>query len=117
MRTSAARAAADLPDVNVWLALAVADHPHHRRASTYWHEEAGRQLAFCRITSLGFLRLITQRQVMGEKPLSVPEAWHAYEAFRELPEVAFAAEPKGCERLLRSWAQGDESSHRRLTDA
>jgi toxin-antitoxin system PIN domain toxin len=97
--------------------LAVADHPHHRRAQSYWHDEAGRELAFCRITSLGFLRLTTHPKAMGGEPLALSEAWCAYEAFRRLPEVAFAAEPEGCERWHRSWAQADDSSHKGWTAA
>ncbi|MEA2558637.1 MAG: hypothetical protein QOH06_141 [Acidobacteriota bacterium] len=34
----------DLPDINVWLALGVADHAHHQRARSYWYEEAGLNL-------------------------------------------------------------------------
>jgi hypothetical protein len=26
----------DLPDINVWLALAVQEHPHHAQAQRYW---------------------------------------------------------------------------------
>ncbi|MEO7416556.1 MAG: VapC toxin family PIN domain ribonuclease, partial [Thermoanaerobaculia bacterium] len=64
----------DLPDINVWLAFSVVDHPHHQRARRYWYEESGDQLAFCRLTSLGFLRLATNATVMGGQPLTVPQA-------------------------------------------
>jgi hypothetical protein len=107
----------DLVDVNVWLALGFADHPHHERARRYWYEESGRELAFCRITALGFLRLSTHPTVMGGRPLTVAEAWRAYGAFRELPEVILAAEPLGCESLLEGWAVGPRPSRRGWTDA
>ena len=90
----------DLPDVNVWLAFSVADHVHHQRARRCWYEESADQLAFCRATALGFLRLATNATVMGGQPLTVPQAWEAYGGFRRLPEVVLAPEPAGCEAWL-----------------
>jgi uncharacterized protein len=107
----------DLPDVNVWLAFSVADHPHHQRAHRYWYEESGEALAFCRITALGFLRLATNATVMGGQPLTVSQAWQAYQSFRRLPEVALAAEPEGCEGWLEQWASGNHLTPRQWTDA
>ena len=48
----------DLLDVNVWLALADSDHTHHGVASTYWMEQEASEVAFCRVSMMGFLRLI-----------------------------------------------------------
>jgi hypothetical protein len=45
----------DLPDVNVWLALGLPDHPHHNRALAYWNNAAGQRVVFCRITALGMV--------------------------------------------------------------
>lgn len=109
--------AIDLPDVNVWLALGVPDHPRHWRARRYWYEESGRELAFCRITALGFLRLTTNPVVMGDEPLTVADAWDAYQDFRRLPEVILAPEPEGCERFLGDWAMGASRSRHHWTDA
>ncbi|MDP1902558.1 MAG: hypothetical protein Q8K96_19230 [Rubrivivax sp.] len=55
----------DLPDVNVWLALAVQEHPHHAAARQYWANEAAARLHFCRVTMLGLVRLLTQPRLMG----------------------------------------------------
>ena len=110
-------AAADLPDVNVWLAISVPDHPHHARARRYWHEEAADRIWFCRITCLGYVRLSTTPAAMQGSPLTVPQAWNAYRAFCRLPEVAFAPEPPGCETLLESWAADGAFSARQWTDA
>jgi toxin-antitoxin system PIN domain toxin len=107
----------DLPDINVWLAFSAADHVHHARARHYWYEEAGDQLAFCRVTALGFLRLSTNASAMDGQPLTVPQAWRAYGDFRRLPEVVLAAEPEGCETWLERWALGDRSTPRLWTDA
>lgn len=107
----------DLPDVDVWLAFSVADHAHHRRARHYWYEEAGDQLAFCRTTALGFLRLSTHSKVMGGQPLTVAEAWHAYRAFRSLPEVLLVEELPDCEAWLGDWARGKQAAAAHWTDA
>lgn len=107
----------DLPDVNVWLAFSMADHAHHPRARHYWYEEAGDQLAFCRTTALGFLRLSTNSKVMAGQPLTVAEAWNAYGAFRRLPEVLLVDEPEDCEAWLGNWALGKQPAPRHWTDA
>ena len=107
----------DLPDINVWLAFSVADHAHHQRARRYWYEESGDQLAFCRVTVLGFLRLSTNATVMGGQPLTVSQAWQSYGAFRRLPEVLLVDEPKGCDAWLERWAMGNRPTARQWTDA
>jgi len=109
--------AIDLPDINVWLAFAVADHAHHQRARRYWYDEAGDRLAFCRVTALGLLRLLTNTTAMAGQPLTVPQAWQAYGAFRRLPEVMLAPEPDGCETWLEHWAMGSAPTARQWTDA
>jgi toxin-antitoxin system PIN domain toxin len=107
----------DFPDVNVWLAFSAADHLHHERARRYWYEESADQLAFCRVTALGFLRLATNSAAMGGQPLTISQAWHAYTAFRRLPEVVLAPEPGGCEATLESWALNKGFTPRQWTDA
>jgi predicted nucleic acid-binding protein len=51
--------APDLPDLNVWLALAWPGHPHHSRAAAYWEQMASSQVLFCTVTVLGLLRLLS----------------------------------------------------------
>lgn len=108
---------ADLPDVNVWLALSLPDHPHHPRAQRYWFDESGDQMVFCRITALAYVRLSTQPKVMDGEPLTVASAWQAYRAYRELPEVTLADEPHGCESQLEVWATQSLFGARLWTDA
>jgi len=107
----------DLLDVNVWLALSLPDHPHHSRAHRYWFEEAASEQAFCRVTALAFVRLCAQPRVMADAPLSVAEAWQAYRAWRDLPEVFLAHEPQGCEARLETWAVEGHFPARLWTDA
>lgn len=92
-----------LVDVNVWLATVVADHPHHVAAIRWWQEDlltSDDRVAFCRITQLGILRLLTNKQVMGGQRKTVDEAWSIYERLLAAAPVVFAPEPEGTESLL-----------------
>lgn len=109
--------AVDLPDINVWLALADPDHEHHERAREYWEKEAAPTLAFTRITMLGLIRLLTNRHVMKGAPFSVQEAWLAYETFLQLPEVLFLNDPESAESTMRAWTDSPTFVSSRLTDA
>lgn len=71
----------DLLDVNLWLALADGNHVHHARAVAYWMHESAEEMAFCRVTMLGFLRLSTHPKVLS-RPLSAEEAWSQYRQYR-----------------------------------
>lgn len=64
---------ADLPDLNVWLALAATDHPHHRQALHYWEQQASPEVLFCTVTALGLIRLVSQPKLMGA---AVPARLH-----------------------------------------
>ncbi len=71
----------DLPDINVWLALADENHLHHPRALGYWQDESAASVSFCRVTMLGFLRLGTHSKVLS-RPLNPDEAWDLYQRYR-----------------------------------
>ena len=109
--------AADLPDINVWLALADPDHEHHDRAKRYWETESAPRLAFTRVSMLGLLRLLGNRHVMKGDPFTAEEAWSAYQAFRELSEVIFVAEPDSAESRMKQWSEDPTFPPSHLTDA
>ena len=109
--------ACDLPDLNVWLALTDPDHQHHERARRYWEAEAAPQLAFCRVTMLGLLRLLTHPKVMHGSPFTPTEAWLAYRSFLALPEVAFLPENPLLERQFVAWTDTATFTHQNWTDA
>lgn len=50
----------DLPDINVWLALADENHVHHKRARTYWQNDAPPTVAFCRISDREVAEMMRQ---------------------------------------------------------
>jgi uncharacterized protein len=102
----------DLPDINVWLALAVQEHPHHAAAQRYWDDVqtdmqttpgiAPQKIYFCRSTMLGLVRLLCQPKVVGEGALTLPGAWGVYQSFRALPLIDLLAEPADCDRQIQT---------------
>ena len=106
-----------LADVNVLLALAVAGHVHHATA-LYWFENSRNdQLAVCRITQMGFLRLLTNPQVMGANVQSARQAWRIYETMLEDSRIGFASEPAHFEALWRSSTEHSRLGPNFWTDA
>jgi len=106
----------DLPDINVWLALTDPDHAHHQRARYYWEQESVSNIAFCRITMLGLLRLATNRKVMHGQPFTPEEIWQAYRAYRALPEITFVQESWDVEKQMAKWSDIPDFSVTRWTD-
>ena len=98
----------DLPDVNVWLALLNARHPHYAAAKRYWDEGGegdtapAQRILFCRIMMLGLLRLLTNKVVMGGSPYTDQQTWTAWQAVADLLEVAFLAEPAAFDAMFFS---------------
>jgi uncharacterized protein len=107
----------DLLDVNLWLALAHEKHIHHGRARRYWQTEALPIAGICRITHLAFLRLLTNRIIMGAEVLSPPEAWKKCDDFLALPEVRFFSEPPGLDQHLEPLITLGPTSQNLWTDA
>src|SRR5882757_11302446 len=81
-----------LPDVNIWVALTSNRHVHHALANEWLQGLEGDQLAFCRISELGFLRLLTNAHVMGKDALPPVEAWRVYDEWRSDDRVIFLPE-------------------------
>jgi len=98
----------DLPDLNVWLALACPDHSHHRQALHYWEQQAAEQVLFCTVTALGLVRLVCQPKLMGAAVKTAAEASALLEAFCQQPGVSIAMPEQGgwdvFNQLLRIYA-------------
>jgi toxin-antitoxin system PIN domain toxin len=86
-----------LPDVNLWIALTVAEHVCHK-AAMEWIEAAGSDtIALCRVTQMGFLRLLTNSRVMAGDVFTADRAWRLMERIRDDDRVVFVSEPPGLE--------------------
>jgi toxin-antitoxin system PIN domain toxin len=90
-----------LIDINVWLAMTWDLHPQHARASFWYGSINHASLWFCRLTMLGFLRLLTNPKVMGDSAVTVSEALKLYERWAQDPRVELVPEPRGMERAFR----------------
>ncbi len=104
------------PDVNVWFALAVADHPHHRPALEWWHAE-GSLVGFSRLTQLGFLRLLTTASAMDGRPLTNAEAWDIYAEFAGDSRVCLFPEPVGLDDRFGSFSRVNQAAPKVWVDA
>jgi hypothetical protein len=83
------------PDVNVWLALSIADHSH-AEAAWQWLDSIppNSRLLFSRYAQLGLLRLLTNPAVTGKYPLTLREAWAVYDGWMSDRRVQFYPEPR-----------------------
>jgi len=107
-----------LPDVNIWLALAFESHKHHRDALVWFSGIGTSGVSFCRLTMLGFLRLVQNPSAFPGEAVSGAEAWTFYQAFRADERVTFQDEPPGIEELLATFfAKIQGPSPKQVTDA
>jgi toxin-antitoxin system PIN domain toxin len=76
------------PDLNVWLALSDDGHPHNP-AAWAWLEELpdDSSLIFSRYTQIGLLWPLANTAVMGNKTLTLREAWAVYDGWLQDPRV------------------------------
>jgi uncharacterized protein len=101
------RVRGDLPDVNVWLALAQPRHPHHDLAHAYWQKTSAQfaresveqtieqiepKIHFCRTTMLGLVRVLSQSSKLYGQAVSLKDSFAMYERYLLLPEVGFITE-------------------------
>jgi hypothetical protein len=106
-----------LPDVNVWVALAVAEHTHHAPALQWMEESVPDTVAFCRVTQMGFLRLLTNPRVMSGDEVSVARAWSLLDSFYQDAGIVFADEPPGLEARWRALTRHLQAGKNMWTDA
>ena len=90
-----------LPDINVWVAMTFDSHVHHPSAKLWFDGITDERIYFCRTSQLGFLRLATNRKVVGKHALTLQGAWRKYDVYLSDPRIKFATEPGGIEAILR----------------
>ncbi len=87
----------DLYDVNLWLALEVSTHVHHRLAEDWFEHSDRRKRILCRVTQMSLLRLLTNKAVMGNEVPSAEQAWDVVRRTREREDVEWREEPASLE--------------------
>ena len=108
---------ADLPDLNVWLALASPTHQHHSSAVRYWEEQASQQVLFCTVTALGLVRLVMQPKVMGDAVLTAAEASALLDGFQQQSGVSYAQPSSDGWEVFHKLMRQQDLSPRLCTDA
>lgn len=106
-----------LPDINVWLALAFARHPHHLAAKDWFDPLPEPGCSFCRLTQQGFLRLASNPKAFADEAVSLVEAWTKYDALLNDPRVIFAPQPVRLERYWRAYTRRRTFSPHLWSDA
>jgi toxin-antitoxin system PIN domain toxin len=102
----------------VWIALTYRGHIHHV-AARGWLDSVPEDAAFCvcRLTQLGFLRLLTTVAVMGNKVLSQAGAWKVYDDWLENGRASYVEEPPAIELSFRSFSQSSQVAPKDWADS
>jgi len=103
-------------DVNVWLAL-ILEHHVHRASALEWWKQTDSIAAFTRLTQLSMLRLLTTAAAMDGQPVTMAEAWQAYDRLLEDERVSLYGEPTGLEMRFRKLSQLPAASPKVWADA
>ena len=90
------------PDLNVWIALTLRAHRHHQ-AGWNWYQnlDPEAELVFCRMTQVGFLRLLRTESVARAETLNQMQAWDAYDKWVYEGGAFLLSEPAGVESKFR----------------
>jgi hypothetical protein len=104
-----------LLDVNVWLASVWGRHAQHPVAKRFVDDEDD-ELAFCRVTEMALLRLVTNPAVTGSDARSRRQAWDLVLHLQSDPRIRFLPEPRGLAPLWIAFSKRDDRSHLLWTD-
>jgi toxin-antitoxin system PIN domain toxin len=107
----------DLLDANIWIALSVADHTFHARSVRYIETEASDRLAFCRMTELALLRLLSNAKALGDVALDGGGAWATLQGLIASPRVVRLEEPMMLDEVLGAWAADIDVRGKHWSDA
>lgn len=107
----------NLPDINIWLALAFEAHAMHMRARDWFEEAEVQSCAFCRLTQQGFLRLATNPAVFRSEALTMAQAWACYDLLLGDERVCLEHEPMDIEPAWRKLTSRAERSPKVWQDA
>ena len=106
-----------LVDVNIWLALVVPRHIHHRVASGWFDRLGTGEAGLCRFVQLGLVRLLGNSAVMGAGAISASDAWAAVGELMEDEGVEFLSEPPGIDGPLAELCPYPTATTKLVSDA
>jgi uncharacterized protein len=104
-----------LVDVGVWLAAVWGRHVHHPVAADWFNGEAD-DIAFCRVTQMGLLRLLSNPAIMRDDAIDRSQAWRTYDQLGADERVLRVDEPAELDAVWRAISARDDKSHKLWTD-
>jgi uncharacterized protein len=104
-----------LVDVGVWLAAIWGRHVHNPLAAEWFGNEAD-DIAFCRVTQIGLLRLLSNPAIMGEDAIDRSQAWRTFDQLWADERVLWADEPAELDAVWRAISARNDKSHKLWTD-
>ena len=106
-----------LADINFWVALILDSHSGHGKANAFFEALSSDQLWFCRLTQIGFLRMLTNPSVMGTRVLTQPKAWQLYDRLCADERIQYLAEPLALDSRFRRFTHGRLPAHKAWSHA
>ncbi len=104
-----------LPDVNVWLAGVWARHALHSSARGWLTSEPD-EIAFCRVTQMALLRLVSNPAVTGDDSLTRRQAWDLVDRLMADRRITFLPEPEKLASIWVAFSKRNDRSHLLWTD-
>jgi uncharacterized protein len=104
-----------LVDVGVWLAAVWGRHLHQATAAEWFGRETD-DIAFCRVTQMGLLRLLSNPAIMGDDAIDRSQAWRVYDQLWADERVLWADEPAELDAVWRAISAREDKSHKLWTD-
>lgn len=104
-----------LVDLGVWLAAVWGRHVHQQVAADWFGKETD-DIAFCRVTQMGLLRLLSNPAIMGEDAVDRRQAWRIYDQLSADERVLWADEPAELDAVWRAISVRNDKSHELWTD-
>lgn len=107
-----------LPDINLLIYAYNSDSPNHHQARTWWEDclSENRIIGLPWVVSLGFIRLMTSRNVLIE-PLEPREALGHIRSWMERPQVQILRPGSRHLQILGELMSGEGISGKLTTDA
>ncbi len=106
-----------LVDVNVWFALLVRQHEHHRLARKWFDTLTPAEAGLCRLVQLALIRLLANRSILGADAVSAAAAWSLIEELLQDDRLDFIAEPSHLDSILPTLLHYPIPTGKLVTDA
>jgi predicted nucleic acid-binding protein len=106
------------PDLNVWVALSLRAHEHNDLAWKWYRSlRHNEELAFCRMSQIGMMRLLSTQSIAKDETLTQLGAWAVYDGWIKNGGAVFMEEPLGIDIEFRFYADRSTPSPKEWGDS